>query len=104
MSEKTIVELKATAEDLFELTKAEASHLVNFAIDEITSEQIYNVRRARRFQVQTCLWLNKESMEILEHLTKLAKKSGQLSKFERKQDYLRNLVYREFVNNLRWGR
>jgi len=103
MREKTIVELKATAEELFELTKAEASDLVDFAIDEITSEQITNLIRPRKLQVQTGLWLNKESMAILDHLTKLAKKSGQLSKFERKQDYLRNLVYREFINNLSWG-
>ena len=92
--------LKETAEKLFELTGDESSALVDYALGEISTQQTHNVKRKPRFPVQTCLWLNQESIAIVELLTRLAKQSGQLSHFERKQDYIRNLLIREFVKNI----
>lgn len=90
-----IATLKEKAVDVYGLTSAESSALVDYALGEIATPE-FSPRR-KRFPVQTCLWLSREGIEILELLIKLAKKNGQLAGNERKQDYLRNLVYREFL-------
>ena len=70
---KTSKELRANAENVFGLRQAEFDPLVDYALSEVSAppEQF---KRKPRFPVQTCLWLNRESITIIELLTSLAKK------------------------------
>lgn len=95
-------ELQANAESVFGVRKAEFETLVDYAVSEVSAppEQF---KRKPRFPVQTCLWLNRESIAIIEILTSLAKKRGQLGSFDKRQDYIRNLLLKEFLKVLQVG-
>ena len=90
-------ELQANASNVFGLRKSEFEPLIDYAMSEVGAppEQF---KRKPRFPVQTCLWLNRESITIIELLTSLAKKRGQLGSFDKKQDYIRNLLLKEFLH------
>lgn len=95
-------ELQANAENVFGVRRSEFETLVDYAVSEVSAppEQF---KRKPRFHVQTCLWLNRESIAIIEILTSLAKKRGQLGSFDKRQDYIRNLLLKEFLKVLQAG-
>jgi hypothetical protein len=80
------------------LTVSEIVNLLNQANKELTEKKVPNAKRGPKNIISRGLRITEDLDQMLEALTKLAKFTGELEPFEKKNDLIRHLINKQYKN------